>query len=239
LIISGEELSRLDQLELAILRSLIEDPDVQFHLIYFVRHQSECLVGLYQTYLTSQYYREKFDVFLDEHKSDFDFYKNISLWNQAFNFATISVEQYTEPSTGDPVDSVKAFAKLISKICANEIELPTLVSNQGVGGNDIQLYEYLRNYNDEGLVRAITRLSLWLPKEKRQIEFLTQSQFSFINQFFHELNLKLLDEFDVYPSNIVDLKKIELVDRKQSIEETIKGLLLTIAQELEESQDKP
>jgi hypothetical protein len=119
----------------------------------------------------------------------------------------------------------------------NEIELTSLVSNKGVGGNEIQLYEYMCTYNDENLVDAITKLSPWILREKRQIEFLSRSQFESIDQYFYESNLKLLDAFDVYPLSIVDLKKIELEDRKPSLEETIKTLLMSLAQELTKSND--
>jgi hypothetical protein len=229
LIVSGEELARLNQKELLSFKQLFIDIDYEFHLIYFVRHQSECLVGLYQTLLTSQFYKNKFEIFLDEYVQHFKFYNIIRLWDQTFKFKTISIEQYINPTSGEPIDSVDVFSRLISKLCATDIQLPSTNANKGVGGDTIQLLEYLSSVNDRQLIQSVRTLSNLLPNELQQIEFLSRPRYEYINDLYHESNVELQKAYGIYPMSLIQIKKIQLEYDLPSIEETFKNALVSIA----------
>jgi hypothetical protein len=232
LIVSGEELARLNQTELLSFKELFEDTNHEFHLIYFVRHQSECLVGLYQTLLTSQFYENKFEVFMDEYIHHFDFYNIARLWSQTFKLKTISVEQYINPTTGEPIDSVRIFSDLISKICDSEIDLPSTTANKGIGGDTIRLLEHLSAVNDQHLIQGIRALSNLIPNELQQIEFLSRPRFEYINDQYRESNVELQKTYGIYPMSLIQIKKIQLENGLPSMEETIKNVLVSIAQKL-------
>jgi hypothetical protein len=239
LIISGEEFGGLHLKEIAELKNLFMGCDFEYHLIYFVRHQSECLVGLYQTAITYSNFQNNFDEFCESILHYFDFSKVIQQWNDNFAFTSISVEQYINPETGEPIDSVNVFSRLISKICATDIQLPSTNANRGVGGDTIQLLECLSSVNDQQLIQSIRALSNLLPNELEQIEFLSKPRYEYINDLYHESNLELQKTYGIYPTSLIQIKKIQLKKCPPSIEETIKNALVSIARKIEKGVDSP
>ena len=200
LIISAEDFATLNENEVKTFKTLFLGDDIKFHLIYFLRNQSESLVGIYQTGLEHfPHVIKDFETFVSAQKQFFEYDVIIERWDSIFKFTSINLLDYSDAHTGSRIDSVKEFEKIVSQILKAQINLETVeVFNRGMGTMTMrwldQLHPHLKTSSRESVIQILASLD---PKSETQIQFLTLKEFDDIGNDFLSTNKNILKRYKI------------------------------------------
>jgi hypothetical protein len=212
LILSGEDFATLDFDQVEIFRNLFSDEQVSFHLVYFLRHQSESLVGFYQTVLVHTPHDQlNFESFVEQQKKIFKYDEIIDRWDSIFNFASINLINYIDSTSGNPINSVQEFAHVLTQILKTQIHLESSERyNRGLGPSSLQwldkLHPYLNMTSRESVISLLSELDA---TSEKQFQFLTTQEFNSITDEFAATNDNIMNRHQFRLSH-PDAKKITI-----------------------------
>jgi hypothetical protein len=228
LIISAEDFVTLDKNQIEIFRSFFKDGDFEFHLIYFLRHQPESLVGLYQTQLT--YYPDQvdnFEQFLTNQKDCFKYDEIIECWDSVFNFTSINLLDYIDSKIGKPVNSIHEFSSILNKILNTQIELnSTEMFNRGVGAITLRWLDQLHlPFGPKIPDEVVSFLSSLDPKTEKQMQFLTKKEYTSLRKEFAKNNNNIYKRFKLKLTEPSEETKSVLLNSRPKFGELFEQLI--------------
>ncbi len=200
LIISTEDFSTLNAEQIRRFRSCFLEEDIEFHLIYFLRHQTETLVGLFQTELVHLAHQiEDFDTFILNRKQQFRYDEIIDRWSTHFAFASINLIDYMSANTVESIDSVKEFSDILRRILNVQIDLPNTVRvNRGIGTKTMRWLDQLHlHLGPDTRDEVVSFLSSLDPRTEKQVEFLTKKEFADLDEEFAINNDNIYKKFNL------------------------------------------
>ena len=242
LIISSEDYATLTAEEVKSFRTFFHGDEIEFHLIYFLRHQTHSIVGVYQTSL--QHYPdriENFDSFVSAIKETFKYDEIIKRWDSSFNFATINLLDYSDAIAGNPIDSVQEFGKILNQILKTQINLEGVEAfNQGLGAATMrwldQLHPHLKMHSRESLITLLTSLD---PKSEKQLQFLTLKEFNSICEEFSATNKNILNSYKLRLHKPDIENQNFLLDNRPNLGDLIDQLMVSKGDEIKNFMKNP